>query len=361
MYAAVHRREGQTAPRLVPLTGPGGDEDPLPLPAVEAHPVAVVAIADLLLSRSPRLGGEDPHHTRALADVCDQLPPILVHAPTMQVIDGMHRVRAALLNGGDSIEARLIDCDEATAWVLAVRVNVTHGLPLSTDDRKSAALSIIGTHPLWSDRTIAASTGLSDKTVSNLRARTTADGPQSDTRVGRDGRVRPVNSGALRRRAAELLSARPDAGLREIARATGLSPATVRDVRLRTARGEDPVPAKYREPATIQADVPRSGQRGERRGRTRAATALRAVVTEVDRTALLSKLMNDPSMRFTAGGRYTVRWLYQYALDVKTLQGLAQNVPDHWAGAVADLARGCAERWLNLADQLEGRRAADAV
>lgn len=333
----------------------------LPLPAVEAQPVVAVAITDLLLTRSPRLGGEDAQHTRALADLTEQLPPILVHAETMQVIDGMHRVRAALLNGSDTIEARLVECDEATALVLAVRANVTHGLPLSTEDRKSAALSITWTHPLWSDRTIAALTGLSDKTVSGLRARTTADDPQSDTRVGRDGRVRPVNSGARRRKAAELIRARPDAGLREIARATGLSPATVRDVRLRTARGEDPVPAKYREPAMRAAETVGSPERSGRAGQLVRATPIRAVDPEVDRTTLLSKLMNDPSMRFTGGGRYTVRWLYQYALDAKSFDGVAQNVPDHWATAVAELARSCAERWLTLADQLEGRRAADAV
>ena len=322
------------------------------LPRVTDYPVHTVAIADLDLAGTPRLSGEDPEHTRALADVADRLPPITVHAATLRVIDGMHRVRAALLNGRIEIDAHVIDCDEATALVLAVHANVTHGLPLSADDRKSAAIRIMTSHPDWSDRTIAASAGLSDKTVSALRAGATANGPQSHSRLGRDGRLRPINSGARRREAAAMMIARPDAGLREIARATGLSPATVRDVRQRTGRGEDPVPARYRErPEPSDDDATRpSGPRPLHR----AAPIRRADVVG-DREELLARLMNDPSVRFSANGRYTLRWLYHYALDVESCSTLRSTVPDHWALAVAELARGCAQAWSELAERLETR------
>src|SRR5260221_2740054 len=133
-----------------------------PVPLVESYPIHIVEIKLLVLGGSPRLAGEDPVHTRALADIADLLPPIIVHSPTMQVIDGMHRIQAALLNGRTVIRAHMIDCDAATAFVLAVKANVTHGLPLSPPDRKAAAESIIASHPNWSDRAVAAATGLSD-------------------------------------------------------------------------------------------------------------------------------------------------------------------------------------------------------
>jgi ParB-like chromosome segregation protein Spo0J len=322
------------------------------LPSVDSYPAVKVRIDQLVLEGSPRAAGEDPNHTRTLAEVTDELPPITVHRATMQVIDGMHRVRAALLNGKSVINARLVECDERTAFVLAVKANVTHGLPLSPMDRKVAAASIIGSHPEWSDRTVAASTGLSDKTVATIRTSATAELPQSNSRLGRDGRMRPLNSASRRRQAAEMLADRPDAGLREVARATGLSPATVRDVRKRTNRGEDPVPERYRasEDQALSAEV---------RPIRKPVSQLRQLDDPVDRQALMTKLMNDPSMRFSEAGKYTLRWLYQYSVDERSCQTLSESVPQHWAELVADLARSCALAWAGLAEQLEERSTED--
>jgi ParB-like chromosome segregation protein Spo0J len=329
----VERGEGETAPDL----------------SVENYPIHILEINQLALVGSPRSAGEDPVHTRALAEIAD-LPPIVVHRSTMQVIDGMHRVRAALLNGRTIIKARVIDCDEAAAFVFAVRANVTHGLPLSPPDRKAAALCIINLHPNWSDRAVAAATGLSDKTVSALRAGSTSDIPQSDNRVGRDGRVRPLNSAARRRQAALLIAERPEAGLREIARATGLSPATVRDVRVRTDKGEDPVPAKYRESEDPQV-TPEPPAALKEPAPTRRPTQGSCV----DGRALLAKLVNDPSLRFNENGRMALRWLHHHAVDHENCRGVGNTLPDHWSAPVAELARSCAMAWLALADELDKR------
>jgi hypothetical protein len=222
-------------------------------------------------------------------------------------------------------------------------------MPLSAPDRKRAALNIIAMHPDWSDRSVAAATGLSDKTVSGVRAGATADGSQSNARVGRDGRVRPLNSADRRRQAATILTQRPDAGLREIARVTGLSPATVRDVRSRTVRGEDPVPARYRqdgaagEPTPIAAPrVCRSPESG------RPATG-------VDRLAVLSKIGTDPSIRLNESGRFMLQWLLRRSIDPGDSASVVAKVPDHWVPTVAQLARSCAAAWSELADQLEDR------
>ncbi|WUH90960.1 ParB N-terminal domain-containing protein [Streptomyces sp. NBC_00433] len=336
-----------------------GRKDAAPAISVESYPIRIIEIRHLVLVGSPRSGGENPAHTRTLADIAD-LPPILVHRATMQVIDGMHRVRAALLNGRSVIKARLVDCDSATAFVLAVRANVTHGLPLSPQDRRTAAEFIIALHPNWSDRAVAAAAGLSDKTVSGLRSRPAAESSQPRDRIGRDGRVRPLNSAAKRRQAAVLIAERPEAGLREIARATGLSPATVRDVRLRTDRGEDPVPAKYRkapDPAgPVSRPCPPAAEPVREQAPDTAPVRRQAGGPGMDGRALLSKLMSDPSLRFSEAGRVALRWLHHHAVDLDACRGVGGTIPDHWSAPVADLARACATAWLTLADELDERR-----
>ncbi|MFD9393249.1 ParB/RepB/Spo0J family partition protein, partial [Streptomyces sp. NPDC060000] len=232
------------------VTYPAGGPDGIESSArwIASHPIVRVRIDSLVLDGSPRLAGEDRAHVRVLARAGDLVPPITVHRPALRVIDGVHRVRAALSNGRSEIPARLLDCDRGAAFVLAVQANVTHGLPLSRADRTAAAARIVVAFPQWSDRAVAAAAGISDKTVARIRAQTaTGHAGRSTSRLGRDGRVRPLDSGRRRRRAAAILLGRPDAGLREVARASGLSPATVRDVRRRVERGEDPVPARYRE------------------------------------------------------------------------------------------------------------------
>src|SRR5215468_7564465 len=70
-----------------------------------------IAIGLLGTADSPRLQGIDVSHVRALAQIEDDLPPILVHRSTMQVIDGMHRLGAAQLNGRDTINVQFFEGD----------------------------------------------------------------------------------------------------------------------------------------------------------------------------------------------------------------------------------------------------------
>jgi ParB-like chromosome segregation protein Spo0J len=319
---------------------------------IESHPITRVRIDSLVFEDSPRLDGEDLNHVRVLAESGDSLPPITVHRPTLRVIDGAHRVRAALLNGRTEIAARLLDCDKAAAFVLSVKANVTHGLPLSRADRAAAAARIILTHPQWSDCAVAAATGLSDKTVSRIRSQSpSAESAQSSTRIGRDGRVRPLDSGQRRRRAAAIFLDRPDAGLREVARATGLSPATVRDVRQRIDRGEDPVPVRYRNARGAERTAVVAPPQ-----RTPPATArIERGSVLVDRQKLLAKLSEDPSLRLNEAGRRALRWLHHYSVDGDGLETLGRGLPCHWAPEVADLARSCAAAWSELAAQLQQR------
>jgi ParB-like chromosome segregation protein Spo0J len=279
-----------------------------------------VAISELSPGYSPRVQGEDAEHVRALATIRDDLPAILVHRPTMRVIDGMHRMRAAVERGESEILVEYFDGSEEDAFVRAVQDNIGHGLPLSRVDREAAALRLLRSRTAWSDRAIAEVTGLSAPTVGAIRRRMTDKTSQSNRRVGRDGRTRPVSGADGRERASHVIAEYPDASLRFIAREAGISLSTAQDVRRRIARGENPVPAGLREPA--------------------------------GRASALETLRRDPSLRFTQRGRALLQWLGVSAADP---DDLARAVPGHSAKSVADLARACAEVWTRLADHIDRR------
>jgi hypothetical protein len=187
----------------------------------EDQTVQRISIATLFPSDSPRLDGEDGDHARVLAEMEAELPPILVHRRTMRVIDGMHRIRAAILRGQEDIAVRFYEGGDDDAFVLAVEANVTHGLPLSGSDRIAAATRILSIRPQWSNRKIASVSGLAATTVGAIRRRSTDIPGQSNTsaRVGLDGKVRPLNAASGRMLASDLIKRSPDAPIREIAAA----------------------------------------------------------------------------------------------------------------------------------------------
>jgi ParB-like chromosome segregation protein Spo0J len=294
--------------------------------------VETVPVTSLSRGYAVRLAGEDPEHARVLAETDTPLPPILVHRQSMRVIDGMHRLRAAQLSGRATIAVRFFDGSENDAFVMAVRANVAHGLPLTLADRKAAAERILSCYPTWSNRAVAASAGLSAKTVSGLRGSGADETPR---RLGLDGRVRPLDTAAGRRVAGEILAREPQLSLREVARAAGLSPGTVRDVRDRLRRGEDPA-----EPAGRSAG---SGPR---------LTLLRPAG---DPELILDGLRNDPSLRFTESGRHLLRWLLPRLSALSGWKEISEELPPHCAYHVAVLARTCAMEWLHFAEHLEER------
>jgi ParB-like chromosome segregation protein Spo0J len=275
-------------------------------------PVTTVPVSSLRGGGSPRQAGENLEHIRALADVNAELPPIIVRRNDMRVIDGMHRLRAARLRGESEIAVRFFDGDDDEAFVLAVRTNVTHGLPLSLADRKAAAQQIVASHGHWSDRRIATTAGLSAATVARIR-RERAE-PTPTIRVGNDGRVRPVNSLERRRVARAILLAEPQLSLREVARRAGISPETARSVRSRLPEGEpEPRP---------------------------------------DAAAIVQSLRTDPALRFSESGRALLRLLEVRTVTPEKWAAMAAHVPPHCRDAVAQIAVECAETWRTFAEQL---------
>jgi ParB-like chromosome segregation protein Spo0J len=297
------------------------DSSPADKDVTQHVPVTALWPAD-----SPRVHGEDFAHAAVLAELYGTLPPIVVHRGTMRVVDGMHRLQAARMRGSNSIDVVFFDGTEADAFVLSVELNRAHGLPLSAADRRAAALRIISSHPNWSDRRIAAVTGMAPSTIGTIRARSSDLIEQSDTRIGLDGRARPRDIAAGRRHAAELMAADPATPLRQVARIAGISPTTAADVRTRLARDESPF----------------------HRSRPVQRTAGSPPVP-IDSIA---NLRRDPSLRFTEAGRLLLRLFEISGMQQRRWAEMSGSVPAHQRGVVVDLARQCAVAWDGFADRL---------
>ncbi|MGW5250218.1 ParB and winged helix-turn-helix domain-containing protein [Streptomyces sp. NPDC004129] len=300
-----------------------------------------VPIHRLSAVSSPRISGADDQHVRALAQLDVPLPPVVVHRPTMRVLDGVHRIRAAELRGESDIEVRFFDGGEKEAFLLAVQLNSAHGKPLSLDDRTAAARRIIASHPHWSDRRIASVTRLSAKNVAALRGCSTGDGPQSNKRVGLDGRARPLNPAEGRLLAGELLEQDPHISVRELARRAGMSVATASDVRQRFLDGRELLPPRLRG----------GGSNDDRPHGQGGAGGLSGF--GLGSVALIDSLRRDPSVRHSESGRKFLQLLSIHPAGPSEWQKLVQGVPAHRADAVARIARDYAEVWLNVARMLE--------
>jgi hypothetical protein len=296
--------------------------------------ITTVSVDALLPADSPRQAGVDERHVEALAQAPDDLPPILVHRDTMRVIDGTHRLRAAMFLGCDAVRVEFFDGSEQAAFVAAVQANIAHGLPLTLGDRRAAAERLLREHPDWSDRAVAQIAGLAHKTVSAIR-RSSEDFPQSNTRLGRDGRLRPTDSAERRSRARQLILDRPEASLREIARAVGLSPTTVLAIRDGVVDEAD-WSAPVRPPDQRAAEPSREPEPPNDRLRS-----------------LWEALLHDPELRFTDNGRALLRVLQVQAVtNPRNWDKLVCAVPPRHAGTVADLASQCARMWEDFANEM---------
>ncbi|WP_157846728.1 hypothetical protein [Streptomyces noursei] len=202
---------------------------------------------------------------------------------------------------------------------------------------------------------MAAATGLAAKTVAAIRRRSaTEEVPQLHTRIGRDGKARPVNSAEGRRLASTLLMEKPDASLREVAKAAGISTGTVRDVRQRLQRNENPVPPRQRRAelnAAQEVEIPATMDGG-------TSTAIGAL----DQKTATQALTRDPQLRMSEEGRLLLRLFATRVVDKQQRQRLIEWIPSRWRRTVTELAYSCSRDWYQFAKQLEvrdERKAAD--
>lgn len=325
-----------------------------PTGAIEQLPVVNIPLGSLVAAFYLRQAGTDAAHVRLLADAASSvdLPPILVQKNSSRIIDGMHRFRAAKLRGEHSIRARIVDCTDADALVLAVRSNTLHGLPLSKADRVSGAKRILAANPDLSDRCIAGMAGLSPRTIASLRNSATAGRLSPAKRLGRDGKRRPVASEEGRQRAAVYIRSHPEASLRQVARASDISLGTAHSVREKLRTGSAPKTAgpgdREARPAVTALDgaVDRLGP---------AATTTRQQALEFSWPTISAKLANDPALRYTPGGRAFLRWMSTHSMQADEWREFVDTIPQRWAEDVARVAASMSAEWDQYARSLRTR------
>lgn len=336
---------------------------------------ARVSLADLSTGISVRFNAEDEAHVRRLAEMDDELPPIIVHRQTMRIIDGVHRYRAAIIRKHQSIRVEFFDGSEEDAYIRGVQANVRHGLPLTLAERKAAAERVIRMRPELSDRALAGITGLSAKTVGSIRRSSTGKEAQLNARVGLDGRVRPVNVEEGRRRALEIIRQDPNASVREIARAAGVSVGTAHNLRtqLNSAQtaGAHPGGDSALHSVTVRAaNAGTEESTGDDKPSPTAATVTPVLAHRTHRStprresspdvshrlfARLEGLRRDPSLRLTERGRALLVWLGRRLTTYGEAARELDNIPPHLVPVIADLALECADEWRRLAAELQSR------
>jgi ParB-like chromosome segregation protein Spo0J len=310
-----------------------------PEPTLAPTGVVEVSVDELRVGPSMRERGVDPSHVATLAEVADDWPPIVVNRSDRFVVDGQHRVAAAKQLGRRQLRAVWFDGSREDNYLEFVRRNVSHGLPLTLAERRRAARRIVTSRPDLSDRGIAAVCGLSPRTVARLReeigttaAGTNGSGPKKG-RVGRDGRVRPIDPAAARARIAEEIARHPDASLRKIASVVGASPETVRSVR-------NQVRASHSSPAG-EAEQPEATVLGLL---SRSRNAHAGVACREDR-AFMDR----------ANGPEFAEWFDSTSVEQGELWQYVDAVPLSRVYEIADEARRRADFWSRFAVAIEAR------
>lgn len=368
VVAADHEQSGHA--RIAAVADDGNFDL---LARVERLPASSIPVRSLAPACYLRQAGTDAAHIKLLADAASsaKLPPILVQKRTLRIIDGMHRVEVARLRGEANISARVVDCTDEEALILAVKANALHGLPLSRADRISGAKRILINHSDWSDRALAGVTGLSAKTIASLRNSSSDKVHLNLKRIGRDGKRRPVVAGEGRRRAAEYINAHPDAPIREVARVADVSVGTVYDVREKIRRDAmhaaepeaqaagspvDGAVVKLGSPAPASlASSPAPGSMGQCSPEQRRSEVGRPgpdTIGELTWPAISAKLAGDPTLRYTDGGRAFLRWMAMHSMQGDEWREFIDAIPPRWLKEVGQVAASMKEEWQEFSQQL---------
>ncbi len=293
------------------------------------HDIEQVAVGSLLPGDSPRLKGESKDHITSMVEAGD-MPAIIVHRPTMKVIDGTHRVIAAKLQHRDTIAARFFDGSVEEAFVLAVAANITHGMPLTSKDRKAAATRFLGVYPDWSNRMIAATAGLSHPTVATLRRKHSGGKNfHLNRRLGRDGKTYPPRSNERRQAGSNPIGTDQNASMREAARQTGVSMGSAHDVESPLRQSVEPMVATNRG-AALGFHLARAKE-------------------------ILRRLWNDPAVRGPDKGKAMLDLLSHSLRITVDAQAAVRSAPEHSRDAMAEYAAACGDSWHRLVKDLRSK------
>jgi len=147
-----------------------------------------VALEDLQLTLHlrPRVSAQVRH----LVEVLDDCPPILVERQGCVLIDGHMRLAAARVLGRTRLPVMWTTGSPAGLLEQAVIANTRHGVPLTTAQRKAAAVRLLALAPGWSNGRIAQACGVSEPMVRRL-PRPGPSPTDVDVRLGADGKAYP--------------------------------------------------------------------------------------------------------------------------------------------------------------------------
>jgi ParB-like chromosome segregation protein Spo0J len=318
--------------------------------------VVRLPLEELRPGPSLREGGINTAHVDSLVQLDGRWPPILVASRDRTIVDGHHRVMAARALGHVEVSCVYFDGTPEEAYLESVRRNVVHGLPLTLRERERAATQIVQRYGRWSDRRIAELCSLSPTTVARVRKsvvaatqtrsrRSEATG-QLSSRIGRDGRVRPIDATPLRSRIVKALHANPEASLRTLASKVGASPETVRRVRQQLSCQEGNEGQAF--DGTRQLMMTHANRR---RDDDDIKPAMELLASFVEDTG--PSWAADSAVLSTQAGTVFARWLARTRLTDWHKHVAA--VPLSRVYEVADEARQRAAHWQEFALALEAR------
>ena len=179
----------------------------------------ICSVAIDTLRDGPDLRALDDAHIERLTEVLDDLPPVIVEATTGAVIDGKHRVEAARRRRRLHVDARLVQLAPGEALAAAAHLNSRHGLPLTMEEKKTAAHRLLQEDPSRSNGLVGRLVGLSPSTIGRIRSRSGwSVANLNGARMGVDGKTYPTDGDQRRRDVERLLCAQPGRSLRSIAR-----------------------------------------------------------------------------------------------------------------------------------------------
>lgn len=154
-----------------------------------ADAVEVIAADELVIAW--QLRAVSPEQVMLLAPVLEDCPPILVRQHDRALLDGHMRLAAAQLRDRAWLPVQWFHGTDAEAYEAAVAANSRHGLPLTADARRTAVRALLELSPEWSNRRIARAAGVSEATVRRAR-RSGASVTHLNTVVGVDGKRYPA-------------------------------------------------------------------------------------------------------------------------------------------------------------------------
>jgi len=171
-----------------------------------------------------------------------------------------------------------------------------------------------------------------------------------ERRVGRDGKVRPVQAAEIRDRIRRALEKNPGGSLREIATIAGASPETVRTVRARLVEGEKTDSKPHAIFPSGSGSV--AGTDAERTvGINTAAPDLRL---DYGSTPVRTAWIRDPALLASADGGAFAGWFANTNVD-EEWHRYVWAIPLGRVYEVVDEARRRAATWTAFASLLESR------